>query len=258
MQRHIIPLLTGICLLAVVSLGYNNLTQQDCAGMPETKFKADFEFMTSRSEWCYTANECGLNVPHWAEDLSIQFLWMPDKDSWKARILTAIEEVRPMLQKATGVHIDANSERDPNTTVVILDDYLYAAIENGKIDGFDPTFFTDGAKWAYKNKACSATVLSSVESQTNRDIISSSIIYVNGNLDVGRIDKCFKEELYNALGMLSDPIGQASLFDNGNYKMIDGKISYSDASVLMLEALYGIARNEYRDIDAFIRQRCTR
>lgn len=250
-------LLGAVSLIAITTQVYTNDSRFRCAGQTPDDFRNEFIHMTSRSEACEREEDCILVLPHWDEDLSIQFLNWTGQQHFQKPVFDAIETVRPVLQDATDLKIFTNFEKAPNTFVVVLNDAVVAAIERGEIEGFGSKDFSQAARKSYGLGGCSGTVYSNIDAKTGYDTIGAATIYVNGNLNADAIDKCTKEELLNALGLVNDPIGQASLFDNKNHQFRDEKIIYSDATLLMLNALYGITRGAFRDIDGFIRARCT-
>ncbi len=214
--------------------------------------------MVNRAEGCMIGMNCDFFLPHWKESPIIKVF--SSKSSGKSHNLL-IESLTDSMQKIsslTGLKLRFSQGEDPTMSIFVLDQDMIEMLERSDL----PDTFKNDLRRVdfriYEKGSCSGLFFSNSEDNSIATVLSGAFIFVNSKLPETEMASCLREELMNTMGLIGDPIGQASLFDNGNYIDDNGIKDYSRETELMLYALYQIAHGKYDDIEDFVVRSCKR
>lgn len=250
--------LSSFALLSSNSQGQAVFSEEDCAVLKETGFQTEFEYMVNRAEGCMIGMNCDFFLPHWKESPIIKVF--SSKSSGKSHNLL-IESLTDSMQKIsslTGLKLRFSQGEDPTMSIFVLDQDMIEMLERSDL----PDTFKNDLRRVdfriYEKGSCSGLFFSNSEDNSIATVLSGAFIFVNSKLPETEMASCLREELMNTMGLIGDPIGQASLFDNGNYIDDNGIKDYSRETELMLYALYQIAHGKYENINAFVAGSCVK
>jgi hypothetical protein len=224
-----------------------------CRYLENPIFKYNFLHSASVPERCSTS-PCETKFAHWNSTIVPRIVSLEANKTILDSVNSVLEVTSNDLSRISGVQFDLTQGTAPNFFLIVLDDDLVELISNGSISGIDPSRFKSGAEKVYSEGGCSGTAFIGEGKET--ETIEKAIIYLNVNLTLGALEKCTKEEMINAMGLFGDPPGQQSLFDNGNIRFQNGKVTYSEETEVMLETLYNMAKFSLSDFDSYLKLRC--
>lgn len=200
----------------------------------QTAFDKRFTHMTSFAEGCDDGEICPVEIPRWTSDLRIGFFNASQIDKQDTIRRTTIEFGRALTEFTT-VDLQLLSS-EPNVLVISFDQH-----SNELLAEIIPPFFgfpemQETIAASFERKTCGTSVL--FDTTSSPDAINAAFVYINPELKDGDLDACILERLVTVLGLVNDPPGQASLFDNGNFSHRDGRIWISSETEAMLKRIY--------------------
>lgn len=158
--------------------------------------------MASTVEQCRTEiNECKIEEPIvWREDIPIL---IAAEDTDRAQeVAEILESVSSYLKSKIGISLVKSSQK--RFIIYVGDEQVDASILAGETL-INPEQYKEIT--SQNRLACFGNVF------WEDKAIFGAVVYVNGNLQNERFRRCVEEEVFNALGLFSDPAGYASLFD---------------------------------------------
>lgn len=226
----------------------------DCGSSAGQNFRSDFSYMTSTAEHCDGKQfNCEARMPHWRKPIVVSVISTEVE-------LADIEQVRYLTLRALGeirevapIQIVHEAELEPNFMVFLMNDQMLARLSQNDVSSLN---FSEGSlhRRAYNNQSCSARLWStrlSEISENEYQVAEAGAIFVHHSLEGLELQSCIYEEVAGVVGLSNDPVGQPSLFTGGNYEIVDRQFRYSQRLLLMFQAIYQIASDEYADIDGF-------
>lgn len=229
---------------------------EDCYLLQDANFQKNFQYMVSRSEGCVKDLKCDLLFSHWKESPTVKIFMSSSATKTYNVLIENISESMSKISALTGLNLNFSNGNIPSLSIFVLDGDMIKMLESADFphnikDDFKRTHVN-----IYEQGGCSGIVFSKDANQSNFIIISGGFIFLNSKLTEFEMVNCLREELINSMGLVGDPIGQASLFDNGNYIDDNGLKDYSRETELMLYALYQIANGKYKNIEDLLNKNC--
>lgn len=248
--------LSGIVVMSSPAYGQIVHPLQDCNVVQDASFQENFNFMVTNGEGCIDNKSCKLIYPHWQNDPVFQIFVSTQNNKSYQSLREKFQESIRKISFLTGLRLSFANGKTPSVSIFILDDEMIATLLAQDFSNEIKKELTDYHFKIYAKGSCSFTGFSDEASKSKLNVLSSAMIFVNANLSEPEMTNCLREELMNTMGLVGDPIGQASLFDNGNYVDDNGIKDYSRKTELMLYALYQIAKGKYDNVEDFVARSC--
>ncbi|WP_295045232.1 hypothetical protein [uncultured Paracoccus sp.] len=234
-------LLAGAALVAVATgcLAYG--TENICKALYSDNFFDDMQFMATTGEICRGA--CNERITTTKDAVGIR-IFSENMNPKQAELLNdsvkwAIGQIDAVIGENVDIAISENSP-DGETSIYIffVDSNLDKLLSETGLPGLPAREYIENHRPLLIEGACSARVIS-VESPLESKVRVAFILIGESVIaDQPSVDSCVLEELTQSFGLFGDPKGRASLFDGGNSKMLEGRISHSHRTLAMLRYLY--------------------
>jgi hypothetical protein len=226
-----------------------------CSVVQKREFQRDFNYMAFGGETCVKSRCLAERVI--LPDVVYAEIVSEEKDHpLRLAINSAVDEAFSEISRVTKVVFNGDFLDSEGYIFIIVASPAFAKrVLANKVDGINAQEFDSFILPALKQQKCAGIV----SHNSNGDVrhVSLATIFVPESMhDPLQLRMCVFEELLNSAGLLRDPPGSASLFDNGNYSNSEAKFGYSEGTLAMLEIHYALARGKYVSIDDFVQQRC--
>jgi hypothetical protein len=251
-RSSISVLLVALGATALVSIATPQLTG-NCARLADAEFESDFTYMTSTSEGCNNQRyACSLNLPTWRQEIVLDSLQV-GVDRGRQDHLELVERALTEISSLADLSWKRQDDNPGNFIVAIMDRETIDFLDQPEFSNIG-YFGNSIPKAAIEDGTCAFSLLgpkNRYSSAEKRDIIEGAVIFVSPELAGIDLEKCIYEEVAGAVGLVGDPEGDASLFSNGGYEIGEVGFTYSDRTLLLVEALYKISSGGVTDIDQF-------
>jgi hypothetical protein len=256
MLRSFFRAASVVALFASVGQAEQFAVPRVCAAAKAPGFAERIAYMAGGGEGCEEAR-C-LNRPvvlgKWTYVEVVQDSRQPNFASLASPV---VEAAATVVSDTVGINFHATfDDAESFLFFVVVSPETEDLILNGQIEGVNQQLFRTFVIPALRASSCSG-IATHLGGETSR-LMHRAITFIPEAIvsDEKALRKCIFEEMMNATGLLRDPPGSASLFDNGNFRLADGKLTYSDETLAMLKIHYGIARGAYRDVNDFLFSQC--
>jgi hypothetical protein len=238
------------------------LSAQDIPFAPKTQcgqgtgagFREDFIHMTTTIEHCPTAGaDCKMQMPQWNKPISVRFFADGSDQSKISEVQAITLRSLSEVSRVTQIEYRHDLNAEPNFNVFIMNE---AILERFLQSEQNPVNFQPGTyhRAMYDAQSCSGMLWASrLEDMRPGEYQSIYLvaIFVHHSLEGFELESCIYEEVAGAVGLTNDPRGQASLFSDGGYKIVNGQFSYSLQILRMFSAIYEITSGKYTDINDY-------
>ncbi|MGV6838621.1 MAG: DUF2927 domain-containing protein [Planktomarina sp.] len=228
--------------------------QELCDRLANPIYRSNFEHAV-KGESCYGEQTCDRTINVWDTGQKYEFVHFAHEEENKRYIERTFEEVILDLPKPfnQSFYYDADA---PNFFILILTDDMVSEILAGNLPFIYLEVFNDVVLPGYKIGRCSGYI-GLVDTDSYTEIVQA-VVFIPANLKPARLRSCLMEETLNALGIANDPPGQASLFDNGNYRIGPRGIKASVQTELFLQDLYQIKADGFGSISEYADAMCNK
>lgn len=226
-----------------------------CREASAASFEQTMTFVVSGGETC--ANTICLNEPAVLGDRVYVEISQSSAESEMVPVIQELsEEATNVISSVTGVSFQSKFEDAQSFLFLILvSPETIRELAAGKMEGVDQHGFNSFVAPALRISKC-AGIASHFSEAGHRKIYRGVIFVPDTVKSKDAMRSCVFEEIMNVSGLLRDPPGSASLFDNGNYQIVDGLMTYSDSTLAMLQIHYDISKGKYRDVAQFLNLEC--
>ena len=256
-------MLRSLILTAAISLAFTGVGRAEkldaarvCASAQVPGFAVRMDYMASGGEGCDAASCLDRRVVL-GRRAYLEVALDPRHPSFVPLAAPVAGEAAAIVADTIGVDFGAGfDDADSFLFFVVVSASIEDRILKGELEGIDRDLFRTFVLPALRARRCSG-IATHIGNGSSR-LMHHAVTFVPEAIitDAEKVRACILEELMNATGLLRDPPGSASLFDSGNFRLVDGKLTYSDETLAMLKLHYDFARGVYRDVDDFLSSQC--
>lgn len=190
--------------------------------------------MTSTAENCRSVAECTVENPRWTGGYTYRHLNVTiGKDTSVAEHLT--DKYAYDLSNILPIKIERRS-KETSIIVIYFDEHHRKTLGRAQPPYFGFKEMAVKLDDLVELSGCGGTLI--LDRTANPDLIEGGALYINMAIPEEEIASCILEELVASLGLVGDPPGQASLFDEGNFRESGGSIWISAETERMLKKIY--------------------
>jgi hypothetical protein len=247
-KASLATILTSVVLCAP---SYALDMRQICHAARAPHFNEAFTFMRGGGESC-AHESCNTQGATLGDRVFMEISQdSPKKSDLRSMVEQFSADAAEIISDTLGISFLATfEEADTFIFFLVVSPRLIEMIGSGEMQEIDAHQFNSFIRPALSLRKCAGIVTHVSENGIRR--IKRALIFVPDTLEAEKeVRSCVFEEIMNASGLLRDPPGSASLFDNSNYSEVDGSITYSDATLAMLYLHYELARGAYDDLEDF-------
>jgi Protein of unknown function (DUF2927) len=226
-----------------------------CEAASEPNFEERLNYMTFGSEYCLK-ERCNDRRSIWNNTVPFSIIGMPEMKNEIRRVLPIVNKSLQVMSEISKVAFTNAVGVDPNLFIFVTNEEMIEAIQSKKTDGFDTENFKNFIVPILRAEKCAGIVTTVKDKKINRIAVATIFIPVSIVPNSDALSLCIQEEIFNAMGILRDPKGQASLFDDGNFRYVNGTKTYSFDSLAMLDVHYAIATGNYRNLSDYLSHKC--
>lgn len=249
----------AVCVIGLVLGGSDILLAEErtnvCAIVTASEFWEKFDYMTTTAENC--PDGCHFEMTYWKEPIRAHVLAPIDDPSLGDEVsnilLRAIDQISAFSRLDAQVVDVSTTSETPNLYVFLLHEELVNYWSQNGFFGLDPSGFQLHRN-AYEHGSCSGAGF--FDSSEGVAEIKIGMVFAPFDQTGRDLEKCIFEEFVNVLGLVGDPRGQASLFDQENYRIVDDEFYFSMETLVMLDALYEIASGGVAGKEAYSERAC--
>jgi hypothetical protein len=220
-------------------------------------FEEVMTYMAGGGETCKN-HFCNADKAILGDNVYVEVWQNPDSElSLVPRIKKHVDTATNVIAEIVNISFSSKFQgADSFLFILVLSPGDIERIASGAVSDIDQRKFQNYILPAIKKRKCAGIATHIIENGIG--LIPRSLIFIPDSLESDKeIGSCVLEEIMNSTGLYRDPPGQASLFDNDNYRDFEGSILYSEATLSMLYLHYMITRGSYRDVGDFLRRNCT-
>ena len=219
-------------------------------------FAERFAHMAGGGEGCGEAR-CLTRPVVLGKQVYVEVVQDSEQPDFAALASPVFSEAAAIVSDTVGIDFLAGfSDADSFVFFMVVSPDTEKRILSGQIKGVNQHLFKTFVIPALRASSCSG-IVTHVDGEASR-VVHMAITFVPEAIvpDEKALRKCILEEMMNLTGLLRDPPGSASLFDKGNFRFENGKLTYSNETLFMLRLHYDIATGIYRDLDDFLYSEC--